>query len=537
MAVRRAACALLFAISAAAIVVPSNESTGLSFRGIIELQTQKGENISRLVPISRGATANINSPLTGNLYYTNVDNTRNLTVQDIAYISCNPDDYPGNIDATRVFQQAYEQNNITAILLYSTASDFCEYTGISTPLQEFRIFSMTHREDSQKVLNETVGLDASAKYPISIARSEGPNDGSGTPRQQANPLGPSPSTAVAMIILYSITGIITALFLVIIITGAIRAHRHPDRYGPRDVLGRPRQSRARGLGRAILDTIPIVKFGQPEPPKPTDVELGSTTEARNADDASAEPRAPTDQAGTETRPADETEVQRTAAVEQQSGIAPALSVAAGAVPSSEGSPDEVLGCSICTDDFEQGQDIRLLPCSHKFHPECVDPWLLNVSGTCPLCRVDLRPENRPRSVDQQDPEMLAPPLQPEVGMSHRRRSALRDILLFRSRPNASTEERISALRRLREQLHNGSGDVASGSSNGSTEDVTAARRSRRLSTRFSGVFSGRTRRTGQEEHPLPADASSIAAQSAPTTQAPPPGSNSNQETDTNRTTS
>ena len=64
-----------------------------------------------------------------------------------------------------------------------------------------------------------------------------------------------------MIILYSITGIITALFLCIIIMGAVRAHRHPERYGPRRVAGRPRQSRARGIARAMLDTIPIVKFG------------------------------------------------------------------------------------------------------------------------------------------------------------------------------------------------------------------------------------------------------------------------------------
>jgi hypothetical protein len=25
-----------------------------------------------------------------------------------------------------------------------------------------------------------------------------------------------------------------------------------------------------------------------------------------------------------------------------------------------------------------------LPCKHQFHPACIDPWLINVSGTCPL---------------------------------------------------------------------------------------------------------------------------------------------------------
>ena len=46
--------------------------------------------------------------------------------------------------------------------------------------------------------------------------------------------------------------------------------------------------------------------------------------------------------------------------------------------------DNGLACSVCVEDFVKGQDIRVLPCQHKFHPECIDPWLLNVSGTCPL---------------------------------------------------------------------------------------------------------------------------------------------------------
>ena len=41
-------------------------------------------------------------------------------------------------------------------------------------------------------------------------------------------------------------------------------------------------------------------------------------------------------------------------------------------------------CPVCMDDFENGQEVRVLPCSHRFHPECIDPWLLNISGSCPL---------------------------------------------------------------------------------------------------------------------------------------------------------
>lgn len=44
---------------------------------------------------------------------------------------------------------------------------------------------------------------------------------------------------------------------------------------------------------------------------------------------------------------------------------------------------------MCTEDFVRGDNARVLPCDHKFHPDCIDPWLLNVSSTCPMCRVDL----------------------------------------------------------------------------------------------------------------------------------------------------
>jgi hypothetical protein len=46
-------------------------------------------------------------------------------------------------------------------------------------------------------------------------------------------------------------------------------------------------------------------------------------------------------------------------------------------------------CSICLMDYEDGEKFRHLPCSHMFHPECIDKWL-EQKPVCPVCKVDLR---------------------------------------------------------------------------------------------------------------------------------------------------
>ena len=45
-------------------------------------------------------------------------------------------------------------------------------------------------------------------------------------------------------------------------------------------------------------------------------------------------------------------------------------------------------CSICMVEYEEGEEIRVLPCTHEFHVECVDRWL-TMKRTCPLCRADV----------------------------------------------------------------------------------------------------------------------------------------------------
>lgn len=313
--------------------------------------------------------------MNGTIFLVNSNTTIQLDTSSVALLSCDPSAYDGFLDAGNTLANAVNKSPV-AIILYSTIAASCSYTPGDDTRAYPHLYTTTNSSDAEN-LSVQVSMMQYASRGVAIGRRDAVGNnatqtysGSGSGTQ--TPGGPSPSTAVAMIILYSITGVITALFLIIIITGAVRAHRHPERYGPRNVLGRPRQSRARGLARAMLDTLPIVKWGEKDELKPaTDVELGAPGAAGDATDGSrrreinSETGDPSDASNTE---------KETVA----RAVSPELPV-----------EDEQTGCSICTDDFERGQDVRVLPCNHTFHPACIDPWLLNVSGTCPLWYVFL----------------------------------------------------------------------------------------------------------------------------------------------------
>lgn len=276
----------------------------------------------------------------------------------MAFVCCDANN--STVNSTEVMKAVAAQSP-QAIVLYSQDVEACTHSG---DFGYQSIYSMISKKDSRDLLSR-LSLSPSSVAARKAIITPSSTSSFGNPVMDTNNEGgPAPTTAVAMSILYSITGIITLLFLIIIATGAIRAHRHPERYGPRNtgIPGRPRQSRAEGIARAILETLPIVKFGDPIPTK----EVGNSKLEGDSSHPNLESLSPLPPQSDE-RKAEKAE--------------PILNKS---MEDNYDKHETGLGCSICTEDFIAGEDLRVLPCNHKYHPVCIDPWLLDVCGTCPL---------------------------------------------------------------------------------------------------------------------------------------------------------
>lgn len=414
--------------------------------------------------ISKGALVHFSED------YVNASTPPSLTPW-IAMVSCDHNATTASMEED-VFTLARDKGAVAA-LLYSLYSLACvinpEYADPATFDQVFDIFSTQsltsahlieyqfgqlgpqntslYEYNSQQLNNSATVIQKSIAvgYPVSAGflyavlqaynatgSATGPANNGGNAGASNNSSSSTPNTALAMIILYAITGCVSALFFLVIISGAIRAIRHPERYGPRARIGgeggTSGQSRARGLTRAILDTFPIVKFGS-HPGDNTSNDIPTTHHNKNTeaqyriDDQGQgiemnEREGERDATSHSTMSTSQLRALAASSESLQPGVVtePLVSKAGGpsTIPSAptgltltgqdgaEGSlkpvvrddvvPDSIgrETCPICIVDFEEGDDIRLLPCEgkHCFHQQCVDPWLLELSSSCPICRQD-----------------------------------------------------------------------------------------------------------------------------------------------------
>lgn len=56
----------------------------------------------------------------------------------------------------------------------------------------------------------------------------------------------------------------------------------------------------------------------------------------------------------------------------------------------ENCSDETNECFICLENCKERKNLKLLPCSHCFHPQCIIQWFQkNKDTTCPVCKQNI----------------------------------------------------------------------------------------------------------------------------------------------------
>jgi hypothetical protein len=241
----------------------------------------------------------------------------------VVYLSC--DIEPTSSSPSTLLNKVLDSEP-NAIVLYTTSGNWCWLEGSSVIGKIFTTVNASDAQRSISYLEEAIKLSTSVQ--VSITGNLGSLDQPGGGDK-------------VLVVVSSIGGSVFALFVLTTLAGAIRAYRHPERYGPRDGQdGHSSQTRIQGLTRAVLDTFPVVKFAHKGASMTTSTDL-------------------------EVQP-------REARKDSTRGLV--------ALPAESEPP----ACSICTENFAAEEDVRILPCKHEFHRSCIDPWLVKQSTKCPL---------------------------------------------------------------------------------------------------------------------------------------------------------
>lgn len=78
-------------------------------------------------------------------------------------------------------------------------------------------------------------------------------------------------------------------------------------------------------------------------------------------------------------------------------------------------------CSICIEEFEDGDRLKVLPCGHLYHTKCILPWLTKRKNCCPLCKAPILPKKEDNA-GTEDQEFTVDQLLRRIGNRRRGRN-------------------------------------------------------------------------------------------------------------------
>lgn len=68
---------------------------------------------------------------------------------------------------------------------------------------------------------------------------------------------------------------------------------------------------------------------------------------------------------------------------------PSVVYTEGMFNSEDKKEDDNNKCSVCLCEYETGEELKGLPCTHYFHDVCIEKWL-GMNESCPICRIVVR---------------------------------------------------------------------------------------------------------------------------------------------------
>ncbi|XP_028611417.1 E3 ubiquitin-protein ligase DZIP3 isoform X3 [Grammomys surdaster] len=148
-----------------------------------------------------------------------------------------------------------------------------------------------------------------------------------------------------------------------------------------DFLQQLKDSHGKSVSRLTFDEI-VYKISQMIEPKKSENEEKSAQDGNNA--------SPSHTASQPNAPQDPKSAQGSATWEGAKDV--------------DNEEEEEEPCVICHENLSP-ENLSVLPCAHKFHSQCIRPWLMQ-QGTCPTCRLHvLQPEEFPGHPNGQLPKI------------------------------------------------------------------------------------------------------------------------------------